>query len=277
MNEDVLLSPWRFLLVLFFWIGASVGSFLNVVAWRLPRARSVVRPPSSCPRCGHRIRPWHNIPVLGWLILRGRCHDCGLPIAARYPLVEALCGTLWCLVYLRLLPGPESLISPGLLPLASAWGGFISVLFVISLIDGEHRIIPPILSLTLIPLGVGLAACCDLAGLPGPGFPASALGGALGFLGMATVAGVGRFLFRREALGVGDVHLMGALGAWLGAWPALPAVLFGASVVGSVVGIGVVTVRGRDRPAHLPFGPMLCLAAVTQWLFPDLLGRWFTP
>jgi leader peptidase (prepilin peptidase)/N-methyltransferase len=273
VKDEALLAPWRVCLALSFWVGASVGSFLNVVHWRLPRGRSVVSPPSACPRCGGRIRPWHNIPVVGWLLLRGRCHDCALPIAARYPLVEALCGVLWCLVYLRLLPGPTSLLEPGRLALLPLWGAWVSGLLVISLIDADHRIIPPALSLPWIPIGIGLAAVSDMLALPGPGFPAAAVGATLGYIGMDLVARVGRGLFRREALGQGDVHLMAAIGAWLGPWPALPVVLFGASLVGSIVGIGVIAARGRNRPAHLPFGPMLCLAAVVHWLFPGRAGR----
>lgn len=273
MNDRLLEETWRTLLVASGAVGACIGSFLNVVAWRLPLGRSVVSPPSACPRCGRGIRPWHNIPVVGWLLLRGRCFDCRLSIPVRYPLVELAVALLWAALFYRLAPTPEALLSGRSWWLLPALGFYFSTLVAITLIDAAHRIIPPALSWPLIPLGVVVAVASDLWGLGHPGLPESVAGALLGGAGTGLLAWFGRWVFRRDALGEGDVHLLAAIGAWQGAWPTLPMTLFLASLAGSVVGISVIARRGRDRPPHLPFGPMLCGAALAVFLWPDLAER----
>jgi leader peptidase (prepilin peptidase)/N-methyltransferase len=274
---DPLTAGWRLLLTFGILVGAAIGSFLNVVAWRLPRGNPVTHPPSACPSCGHRIRPRHNVPVLGWLLLRGRCHDCDEPIAARYPLVEALGGGLWALLFWDFFPSPDRLTDPVQLAPFFACGLYFSALLAISLIDLDHFIVPDSISLPLIPLGIGAAALLDRAGLGRVDFPSSVFGAIVGGGSMLALALLGRLIYGREALGMGDVKLMAAIGAWQGLHPALLLTVFGGSLLGSVVGIGTIAVRGRDRQAKLPFGPFLCAAALVAWIGGDGLWELIVP
>jgi len=271
-----LLGFWWFTLGITAFIGGCVGSFLNVVAWRLPAGQSVVSPPSACPGCKAAIRPWDNIPVLSWLLLRGRCRDCSEPIAKRYPLVEALCAAIWIGVFLHLVPGPQTLYSPEILGLVALYGLFFSALLAMSLIDADHFIIPDVISLPLIPLGIAAVAILNLLELPSISVPASIFGATAGAGVMLAIALLGRLLFGREAMGMGDVKLVAAIGAWQGLWPALPLTIFLGSLVGSVFGIGTTLLRG-GKPPKLPFGPYLCAGAYAAWLFGDRIVRWLIP
>jgi leader peptidase (prepilin peptidase)/N-methyltransferase len=269
------MDPWLFLLVLFGALGAVVGSFLGVVSYRLPLGRSVVSPGSACPSCKSTIRPWHNIPVLSWLLLRGRCHDCGAGFSARYPLVEAATAGLWILVYVHLVPGPEALAGgpEALIPVV-LYGSYFSALLAISLIDAEHFIVPDVISLPLIPIGITVIALLDRVGLSEVALPGSVTGALLGALSMLALAGFGRLLLGREALGMGDVKLVAAVGAWQGAHPTLLLTVFIASLLGSIVGIAWMAVHGRRRHLKLPFGPYLCGGALAAWLWGrDIVGH----
>ncbi len=254
--------------------GAAVGSFLNVVAYRLPQGRSVVLPPSSCPSCMRRIRPWENIPVLSWFLLLGRCRGCRSPIAFRYPLVEALSAGVWGGLFL-LHSQPIAAVENGDAILQTAlWGSYFSVLLAISLIDLDHFIVPDVLSLPLIPLGIAAAAVLDLRGLEGPGFPGSVVGACMGGGAMLLLAWIGQLVFGREALGAGDIKLMAAVGAWQGAHPTLLTTVFVASLLGSLIGIAAMARSGRRRGARIPFGPYLCLGAGVAWLWGNALWAW---
>jgi leader peptidase (prepilin peptidase) / N-methyltransferase len=268
---DPMVANWRVLLCVGALTGGAIGSFLNVVAYRLPRGKPVTHPPSACPHCGHGIRPWHNIPVFGWLMLRGRCHDCGEPIAPRYPAVEALCAAMWALLFWDLMPSPSALTEPEQLAPFFAYGLYFSALLAISLVDLDHFIVPDSISLPLVPLGVGTVALLDHYGLSRVSFPDSVLGAVVGGGSMLALALVGRLIYGREALGMGDVKLMAAIGAWQGLHPALLLTVFGGSLLGSVVGIGSIAARGRDRQAKLPFGPFLCGAALIAWVWGDVI------
>ena len=256
-------------------VGGLVGSFLNVVAWRLPNGRSVVHPPSACPHCGRPIRPWHNVPVLGWAMLRGKCADCASPIAVRYPLVEAACAGLWALLFVVMVPTAETLLEPGALPAFGAFALYFSALLAISLIDADHFIVPDVISLPLIPLGITAVALLSPLTTRVPDLPEVVLGAALGGGVMWGIAAGGRLAFGREAMGMGDVKLVAAIGAWQGAWPTLLLTIFGASLLGSIVGLGSMALRGRDRPAKIPFGPWLCAGALIAWVAGDwITARW---
>ncbi len=272
---DPLVEIWAAALVISVVVGGLVGSFLNVVAWRLPNGRSVVHPPSACPHCGRQIRPWHNVPVLGWLLLRGRCADCKSPISSRYPLVEAACAGLWGLLFLAMIPSPEALQSAASIPAFGAFAAYFSALLAISLIDADHFIVPDVISLPLIPLGIAAVALLHTAGAQVPSLPNAVLGAAVGGGVMWAIAWGGRLAFGREAMGMGDVKLVAAIGAWQGAWPTLLLTIFGASLLGSVVGLGSIALRGRDRPAKIPFGPWLCAGALIAWVAGDwIMARW---
>jgi leader peptidase (prepilin peptidase)/N-methyltransferase len=222
--------------------GALIGSFLNVVSYRLPRRESLVAPASRCPHCDHPIRPWHNLPVVGWLLLRGRCHDCGAPISARYPLVEAATALLYAGVVVRF-----GLDRDLWLPLA-----LVTFLVPIALIDLDHRIIPNRLTGPAALAAVALAPVIDPGSLPERGIAAAAAGGA--FLLIALISPNG--------MGMGDVKLVAVLGLYLGA-SVVPA-LFVALIAGTVVGVAVIARKGMTdgRKTAVPFGPFLVLGGL---------------
>jgi leader peptidase (prepilin peptidase)/N-methyltransferase len=255
-------------------VGGMVGSFLNVVIARVPAGLSVVSPRSRCPRCETPIAWYDNLPVLSWILLRARCRACRLPISIRYPLVE-LAGAL---------AGWLALARNGPTWAALAEFALVALLLALAAIDLDTWLLPHRLTWPLIALGL-LAAALGVA--PAPSLASSALGAALGFGGFALVSLAGERLLKKEALGFGDVFLLGGLGAWLGAGALLPVILL-ASVQGSVVGVALILL-GRSQPGPeaagegappaeggeapwvpprhaVPFGPFL-VAGALEWLW----------
>lgn len=214
-------------------VGAAVGSFLNVVIARIPEGESIVWPGSRCPACRAPIAWYDNVPVLSWLVLRGRCRRCRVPIAFRYVAVELVGAAAAWLAWWR-----HGLSFPALAELA-----FVDVLVALAAIDLATWLLPNVLTWPLI--AVGLAA--GAAGIaPVHGVRAGAAGAAVGFATFGLVALVGRLVARKEVLGLGDVWLLAGLGAWLGAPALLPVVLL-ASVQGSVYGLALIAL-GRSEP-----------------------------
>lgn len=249
--------------------GACVGSFLNVCIYRIPRDESVVKPRSHCPNCGMMI-PWYlNIPVLSWLALRGRCAKCKKPISFRYTLVELLTAMLFLAVYMKwAMPAKMHMLAiPHFAIVPVYWlvlGGFVLGTFV----DFEHFIIPdsvtiggmiagPILS-TLVPQLHGQE-------LWWKGLLQSSIGLLVGFALLFAVAELGTRAFKKEAMGFGDVKLMGAIGAFLG-WKAVLFTVFAASLLGSIAGLLLIAFGGIKMQSRIPFGPYIC-AAATIWIF----------
>ncbi len=239
-------------------LGAVVGSFLNVVICRLPRGQSLVRPGSRCPHCGAGVRPQHNVPVLGYLWLRGRCRDCRAPISARYPAVEALMALLAAGAWLRF--GPTAAFGAHFLLFA----GLLAVTF----IDFDHRIIPDSLSLGGVAVGFAVSFATPL------GWQGSLLGAAVGGGSLLAVALGYYAVTRREGMGLGDVKLLAAIGAFLG-WPAVLFTIFASSVVGALVGLGLAALGGGGLKLELPFGPFLALGAVTYAFCGPELVTWY--
>ncbi len=266
-------------------LGAVVGSFLNVVIHRLPRGESIVRPGSQCPQCGHAIRPWHNVPVLGWLWLRGRCRDCRTWIPMRYPLVEAVTAVLFALVAYRFGPTAMALV----------WMAFGAALLVAGAIDFDHRIIPDEISLGGLGLGLTLVPVAQVfagASASGAWFHAAtgaALGGGMlwivGFIHARVCAMAGRRFehwpgddedFPRPrsldywtwfpGMGFGDVKLLAMIGAFLGPVGVVETVV-AASAVGLVFGVGWAVLR-RSLESPFGFGPMLAAGALLALLVP---------
>ena len=247
-------------------LGACVGSFLNVVAWRLPRQESVVLPPSHCPRCGTQLQWFENVPVLGWLGLRGRCRHCGAPISARYPLVELLSAGLWVAVTVA----TPTAMGPAAAPLALIVAGWVLVswLLPLVLIDFDHLWLPePLCRIGLI---LGLLFTAGLGWMQGPGVARGLvvqhlLAAGLGLVGFEAVSAIAQKVMGRPALGLGDAKLAALLGAWLG-----PTGL-GVAVVLAVFAGAIIGVYGRlsGKLGHhqpLPFGPFLAAGGLAVWL-----------
>ena len=237
-------------------LGLMVGSFLNVVVHRLPRAESVVRPPSACPRCGEPIRARHNVPVLGWLILRGRCYDCGSRISVRYPLVELGTGVLFALAGWRFAAEPVAL---------AAYLAFAAAAVALALIDLDVHRLPNAIVVPAYPV---LAVLLTLGS--GGSLARAAWGAALlfAFFFLVAVAAPG-------AMGFGDVKLAGVVGgmtAYL-SWGALLTSAFGAFLLGAVVGLVLIAGGRAGRKTALPFGPFLLVAAWCSILGASGLGE----
>jgi len=246
--------------------GACVGSFLNVVAWRLPRQESLILPGSHCPRCGTPLRWYDNLPVLGWLLLRGRCRHCHQPIAARYPLVELLVAALW----LAMLPAQPAAMGAAADPLLLLLCGWLlaSWLVPLVLIDLERMWLPePLCRWGLL---LGLAATALLGFQQGVADGRALLldhllAAAAGLLGFEAVSGLAEKLIGRPALGLGDAKLAALMGAWLGLAGLGLAVAL-AVLLGSLVG-GGARLLGRLRPGEpFPFGPFLAAGTLAVWM-----------
>ena len=224
-------------------LGLMVGSFLNVVIHRVPQRASVVRPPSHCPACDAQIAPRDNVPVLSWLLLRGRCRSCGAPISARYPLVELLTAVLFVAVALRY---HDDLVLPAFLVLTAC-------LVAVAIIDLEHYIVPNRIVIAATVLGVPLLALAAVD--DGWGNLGRALAG--GVLGLGLLLAI--HLVNPRGMGMGDVKLAGVLGLYLG-FLGLRYVLFGlflGFLLGAVGGILLIVTGLRSRRDHIPFAPFL--------------------
>ena len=268
-------------------LGLCIGSFLNVVAHRLPRMLerqwreesaellgveatpapgddgrpfNLAQPRSRCPHCGHVLR-WHeNIPLLGWLRLGGRCASCRAPIGLRYPLVELGCGLLFAAVGWRFGVQPETLL----------WCGFAAMLLAMSLIDWDTTLLPDSMTQPLVWAGLIAAALGWL-----PLTLAQSLWGAVaGYLSLWSIYWLFRLATGKEGMGAGDFKLLAALGAWLGVSMLLPIVL-GASVIGAVAGIAMKLSSQLREGRYVPFGPFLAGGgAVVMLAGPERVLRW---
>ena len=259
------------LIATIFTLGLMIGSFLNVVAYRLPvmmerdwkqqcldylhpdqppesvERFNLIVPRSRCPNCGHAITAVENIPVLSYLFLRGKCSACGTRISVRYPIVEFITALLSAVVAWKLGWG---------WPLAAAlvltWA-----LVALTLIDFDHKLLPDSITLPLLWLGLLLSLNTVFVDMR-----ASIIGAAAGYLSLWSVYQVFKIVTGKEGMGFGDFKLLAAIGAWLG-WQMLPVTILLSSLVGAVVGITLIVVRGRDRNIPIPFGPYIAAAG---WL-----------
>ena len=251
-------APLGFVIAALALLGLMVGSFLNVCIFRIPLGQSIVHPPSRCMKCGNALRWYHNVPVVSWLVLRGRCGFCGEPVSARYPAVELLTGVVFALHGLAFEPGPLMLVRLV----------FAAVLIVLAFIDIDHRILPDSLTLTGIPLGIAASVW-----LP-PGWRASLIGVALGGGSLWLIA-EGYYRWRKvEGMGMGDVKMLAMIGAVLG-WRAVIVTLVLSSCSGALVGAALLT-RTKDGMQYaLPFGTFLSLAALAASLVGEPLVTWY--
>ena len=274
------LIPEGYWLVLAALTGAVLGSFASVVIHRLPimmerewlreqqefedpRVENPIEPRydlafpgSSCPHCGERIPPWFNVPLIGYLLLRGQCRACKAPISVRYPLLEGLGALMALSVIMRFGPSSEAL-----------WAMVLGTgLLILSFIDLDHRILPDRLTLFLLWLGL-LLSVFDLFA----DSDSSILGASLGYGLLWAIHALFRLVTRKEGMGRGDFKLLAALGAWMGVGH-LPLIVLGSSVAGAIVGVGLILFGIRKREDPIPFGPFLALAGWIAFLAGDQIN-----
>jgi leader peptidase (prepilin peptidase)/N-methyltransferase len=264
-------------------VGLCVGSFLNVVIHRLPRILergwqeqcaelrgetaapqpryNLMVPRSACPACGHKITAVENIPVVSWLALRGKCSACGIAISSRYPLVELLGGLLAAGAIYQFGPTWQGI----------AACAFLWTLLALTFIDFDTQLLPDDLTLPL--LWGGLLA--NLYGLFVP-LREAVIGAIAGYLTLWAIYWLFKIVRGKEGMGYGDFKLLAALGAWLG-WKMLPLIVLGSSVVGAIIGISLVVLKGRDHNIPLAFGPYLAIAGVIALFFGPVLVKIYFP
>ena len=264
-------------------VGLCVGSFVNVVIHRLPKmldrgwrmqcaelrgeelpdepAYNLVVPRSACPSCGHRITALENIPIVSWLALRGRCSACKSAISARYPVVELLGGLLAAYAIYRF---------------GATWKGagacvLLWTLLALTMIDADTQLLPDDMTLPLVWAGL-------IANLWGTFVPLSSavIGAVAGYLSLWTVYWLFKLIRGKEGMGYGDFKLLAALGAWLG-WQMLPLIVLRSSVVGAVIGIVLIVVKGRDHNVPIPFGPYLAIAGMIAMFWGPELVKLYLP
>jgi leader peptidase (prepilin peptidase)/N-methyltransferase len=267
-----------------FLFGAMIGSFLNVVIHRVPNGESIVFPNSACPKCGNSIRAYDNIPILSWLVLGGKCRQCKEPISPRYPAVELLTALLYVLVYWQIGFGP-------FLPVALV---FVSTIIALMFIDSEHMILPNVITYPLLALAIliriifpGFFAgryisdlnawpVSDLSGTPVIQSVVGALLGMIvggGFLWL--VGELWKRLRGVDAMGLGDVKMMAAVGALLG-WRLTFLSIFLGAFSGALIGVFLIArQKDRDFQTQVPFGIFLGIGSVVSLLFGDRLIAWY--
>ena len=249
-----------------FLLGAFIASFLNVVIWRVPRGESIVRPPSHCPKCNAAIRWYQNIPILSWLALRGKCANCRAPISPRYILIETLGGILFLATFWKYGATYHT-------PVMWIW---LALMIVGSMIDFDHKLLPDFVTVGGMVLGVAVGvvdSCRSQAIAPAAG---SLAGLVFGFGLLWLIRFFGSKAFKREAMGLGDVFLMGAVGALFGPLAVLVTLIL-SSVLGSVVGVSLVALARTKfgKFYEIPYGPYICLGCLV-WMFygPELVA-WY--
>lgn len=248
-------------------VGLCIGSFLNVIIYRLPLELSIVRPRSHCPGCGTMIAWYDNIPVVSYLLLGARCRSCKMRISPRYPLVELLTGFLFVAVYNRF----------GLDPLTLVFWVVTAGLVVGTFVDFDHMIIPD--SVSIGGMGFGLVASALVPTLHGAetwtaSLLKSGIGLVVGFGLLWLVSVAGRWAFKKDAMGFGDVKLLGAIGALLGFSGVIYTVLI-SSLFGTMVGVLLIAFSGRAWQSRIPYGPYLAAAALSWMLGGDQLWNWY--
>ena len=242
--------------------GLLIGSFLNVVAYRVPLGRSVVSPPSACPACGHHIRRRDNIPVISWLLLQGKCRDCGAAISARYPIVEAVTGVLFAGTYLVI----------GANWVLPAYLFFVATTVALVLTDLDHKRIPnrilyPATVIALVLLAAGAAADGTLSAVP-----RAVAGGGIYFGLLLVIA-----LLARGGFGMGDVKLAFLLGTFLAfpSWDTLGAGIFLAFLIGGMASLLLLITNRKSRKDAIPFGPPLIVGAWIAVVWGRQLVEWY--
>ncbi len=261
--------------------GLLVGSFLNVVIYRLPKMMerewhnnclelqgqeipeqapfTISKPRSACPNCGHKITALENVPILSWLFLRGKCSGCKTPISARYPLVEALTGALIGLVAYKYGYSATTFF---------AWI-FVFALVALTFIDFDTQLLPDDITLPLLWLGLLFNLNGGLTDLK-----SAVIGAMVGYLILWSVYWLFKLVTGKEGMGYGDFKLLAAIGAWFG-WKILPAVILLSASLGTIIGVGLIILAKRGREVPMPFGQFLALGGIAALFFGQQLASYY--
>ena len=263
--------------------GLMVGSFLNVVIYRLPKIMeqewhnnclelqgkdiptqqkfTLSKPRSSCPQCGHKIKAFENVPVISYLLLRGRCSACKTPISIRYPLVEILTGTLIGLTSWQFGYTTATLF---------AWV-FVFALIALTFIDFDTQLLPDDITLPLLWLGLLFNLNSGFTDLK-----SAVIGAMTGYLVLWSVFWLFKLIRGKEGMGYGDFKLLAAIGAWFG-WQLLPAVILLSSTLGAIIGIALIVLTKRSKEVPIPFGPFLAIGGIAALFFGQQLSQIYLP
>jgi len=242
-----------------FLFGAVIGSFLNVCIHRMPRDESIISPPSHCPACRNRIRPTDNIPILSYLLLGGKCRHCRQPISWRYPLVEFINGLGYSLLLWKF----------GLTGQTLVYALLFSALLLVTFIDLAYKIIPN--EITLPGIAIGMIAAGFI--LP-QGFWNSLMGLLLGGGLFYLIADLSQRILKQEGMGGGDIKLIAMIGAFLG-WQSVLLTIFIGALLGSIVGLFLILIKGQGRRYPIPFGPFLALGALASLFWGTEILWWY--
>ncbi len=284
--SDLLRTEPTFFVTFSVVLGLMVGSFLNVVIHRLPKMMerewhnnclelqgkevpeqpkyTIVTPRSACPGCGHQITATENIPIISWLMLGGKCKGCKAKISMRYPLVEALTGALIGAVAYKYGYTSTTLF---------AWV-FTLALIALTFIDFDTQLLPDDITLPLLWLGLLFNLNTGNASFGFVDLKSAVIGAILGYLILWSVYWLFKIVTGKEGMGYGDFKLLAAIGAWFG-WQMLPAVILLSSVLGAVIGIGLIVFNGKGRNTAIPFGPFLALGGIAALFFGQQLASFY--
>ncbi len=260
-----------------FGLGATIASFLNVVIYRVPRGESIVSPPSHCPKCDAKIKWYQNVPIFSWLALRGKCAACKAPISPRYILIELLGASLFLATFLHFVHGGVPLSAMFI------YWSWIALMIVGTFIDFDHHLLPDFVTIGGMVLGVAVAVIETIMlsfSIPHPSslIPLiNSLSGLIfGFGLLWLIRFFGSKAFKREAMGEGDVYLMGAVGALFGPIAVLVTLIL-SSVFGSVLGVGMIILSKTKfrRFIEIPYGPYICLGCLVWMFYGPQLVDWY--
>lgn len=252
------MMPWLITAYIFF-VGCCVGSFLNVCIYRIPNGLSIVRPKSACPACQTPIRWYDNIPIIGYLMLMGRCRSCKAPIAIRYPMVELLTGGFAVALWVRYGLDLQTLV----------YFIFVAALLVVTFIDIDHRIIPDVISLPGIPIGFVASFA-----LTQPNWTGSLLGIVIGGGSLLSIAWGYQLLTGKDGMGGGDIKLLAMIGAFIG-WKGVLFTIMASSFIGTLAGLAAMLKAQKGLKMALPFGPFLAIGAMLYLFFGPQLIEWY--